>query len=345
MDAVRFYFEGARDCVNSICASGFVGGEEGGDDVPPLLGNRVRIWREGVNYPQMGYLMGVVRNYSLWMKRWLVVYDHGGSGDGGRVGGMRYGSSWINVCAEECGYTILDDCGYDISGGSSMESEDHNQITEIPPMKDNLNLVPFWFSPNKDTNEEDIYDKRMIDNTVSTSQITNILTTHCRACINECTNTPKGNTSNMHLKCNKCSGLYHPHFLDPPLSTCIVDTILNSGEPWTCHKCVRCMGCCELDIVFGIRTVPAALVPPSLFLEKGQSLDLCVRCLPLYEKEMFCPVCAHTWDDKRYQKVRRRLRWRKRNVGRKKGVGDCLMTSECDRDVSEDDIATKDTSL
>ena len=75
--------------------------------LPSLLGRRVRVWRGDLNYPVGDYLVGLVRNYSLVMKKWLVTYDHNGGGGGGK-GGVRHGASWINFAAKDCTFTVLD---------------------------------------------------------------------------------------------------------------------------------------------------------------------------------------------------------------------------------------------
>lgn len=123
----------------------------------------------------------------------------------------------------------------------------------------------------------------------------------CRGCVGECSR-----EKDTVLKCSKCHGLFHPRCLDPPLSEKAVENLIKSGENWKCNKCIKCIGCREYDIAFGTKIVSSP--PPSLYLPFNTQLRLCNACLPMYEKEMFCPVCAHVWDDCRYQHVQKQLK-------------------------------------
>ena len=125
-------------------------------------------------------------------------------------------------------------------------------------------------------------------------------TSKCRGCIAEC-NAEK----EVVLQCAECSGCYHPGCIDPPISSRSAESMVKSGEKWVCNKCVRCTGCRELEITYGTKTIAQ---PSSLYLEDGVDLALCVACIPMYEKEMFCPTCAHIWDDVRFQRIQKRVK-------------------------------------
>eukprot|EP00562_Extubocellulus_spinifer_P012734 CAMPEP_0178547080 /NCGR_PEP_ID=MMETSP0697-20121206/4490_1 /TAXON_ID=265572 /ORGANISM="Extubocellulus spinifer, Strain CCMP396" /LENGTH=1996 /DNA_ID=CAMNT_0020179701 /DNA_START=128 /DNA_END=6118 /DNA_ORIENTATION=- len=112
------------------------------------------------------------------------------------------------------------------------------------------------------------------------------------------------------LTCSRCSHTFHSACCDPPLSLKAVENILNMEEPWICSKCTPCAGCNDFDIVFGTKRYPA---PPTLFTKDGgSSIQLCSRCIPLYESDQYCPNCCHCWDDFKYQKVQRVLRWQRK---------------------------------
>jgi len=110
------------------------------------------------------------------------------------------------------------------------------------------------------------------------------------------------------LKCSRCSHVFHSACCDPPLSLKAVENILNDHQnPWVCSKCFQCDGCLNYDVAFGTRKQP---VPPSLFNGGTRSsIHLCAHCLPLYECDRYCADCGHVWDDFKYQKVQRVLRW------------------------------------
>ena len=57
--------------------------------------------------------------------------------------------------------------------------------------------------------------------------------------------------------------------------------------------------------------------PPSLSFPEGESLDLCSMCKEAYDRKQFCPNCAHSWDDVKFQKVRRQIE----NLGRNNNSG------------------------
>ncbi len=134
-----------------------------------------------------------------------------------------------------------------------------------------------------------------------------LTSTLCRGCVADC-----AKEIEIVIKCAECMSYYHPDCVDPPLSQRTVDSILKSGERWVCNKCIRCVGCRELEIAFGTRTIPQ---PSSLFLEGETSLNLCNACIPMYEKQMYCPTCAHIWDDVRFQRIQKRVQKQNKQNG------------------------------
>lgn len=44
-------------------------------------------------------------------------------------------------------------------------------------------------------------------------------------------------------------------------------------------------------------------VPPTVSFPHGETLNLCSMCVKAYEADKYCPNCAHSWDDIKYQKV------------------------------------------
>jgi Transcription factor involved in chromatin remodeling, contains bromodomain len=243
-DAARFYAERAFECVNRLEAN-------------HLLGSRIEIFRNDINYPVGEYVYGVVRMYSTTMKKFLVAYDPPPHNS------KQYEPSWESLTGHK-NYKVLDNIKEKVK---AYEPSD-------------IDLYPFLFGHEE--NDGGIGNR-------------------CRGCVGECH--PEKDTI---LKCSKCRGLFHPKCLDPPLSEKMVENLLKSGDDWNCNKCIKCIGCREYDIAFGTKTVPTP--PPSLFLPFNTSLRLCNACLPMYEKEMFCPVCAHVWDDCRYEHVQKQLK-------------------------------------
>ncbi len=139
--------------------------------------------------------------------------------------------------------------------------------------------------------------------------------TKCRGCVAEC-----DFENETVIQCAECTGNYHPGCLDPPMSTRTAENILKNREKWVCNKCIRCVGCRELEIVFGTKTVSQ---PSSLFLEDDCALKLCNSCIPMYEKDMYCPTCAHIWDDTRFQRIQKRVQRVRKSIGNVKDNFQC----------------------
>ena len=119
------------------------------------------------------------------------------------------------------------------------------------------------------------------------------------------------------FSCAKCC--------DPPMSLQTYTRLVKEGKPLVCSRCVPCRGCYQRDIVFGAHVYSPA--PPSLSFPEGESLDVCSMCKDAYDRKQFCPNCAHSWDDVKFQKIRRQIEHsgRQNNSGpgrKRKQVGD-----------------------
>ena len=254
-DAARFYAEKAFDCVNAKANY--------------FLGRKVEIFRSDVNYPVGDHATGVVRQYSLLSKKWLVAYD------APPLNKAQYEANWVNLSSKGCSYKVMDGLR-----GSKRKSYRPNDSDIFPYLFGFEGVLPGVLSAS---------DSR------------------CRGCASSV-----DLEQEVLLTCAQCTGHYHPGCLDPPISKRSAETILRSDETWVCNRCVRCVGCRQFEIAFGSKTIPT---PPSLHLDSGDSLDLCSSCIPLYEREMYCPVCSHTWDDVNYQKVKKKFKKQEKKEG------------------------------
>mmetsp|Transcript_12377 Transcript_12377/g.23194 ORF Transcript_12377/g.23194 Transcript_12377/m.23194 type:complete len:2389 (-) Transcript_12377:1254-8420(-) len=278
-DAARFYAEKAFECVNRLEAN-------------HLLGSRVEIFRNDINYPVGEYLIGVARIYSTTMKKFLVAYDPPPHNS------KQYEPSWVSFTSHK--YKVLDDVNVKEKAKGYEPSD--------------IDLYPFLFG-----HEE-------ADGGVGN---------RCRGCVGEC-NLEKDTI----LTCSKCRGVFHPKCLDPPLSEKMVEQLLKSGEDWNCSRCIQCIGCREYDIAFGTKTISSP--PSSLFLPRNTSLRLCNSCLPMYENEMFCPICAHVWDDSRYEYVQKQLKIERKANNPELGSKRIAVSDLPDSDYTSKDCADYD---
>lgn len=247
-----------------------------------LLGKRVEIFRNDVNYPYGETVVGKVRQYSTETNKWLVVYDLS------EKTSNKYDASWINFRAKDCDYKVLD-----------------KKKTTAPTNED---LVPFVhgfqqldLGDGKSTGDDDDEDVDRV--------MTRLLTQRCRGCVDYILQ------SQSELSCGKCGGSYHPGCIDPPMDAKTLQRIVEEDEDWVCPKCIPCKGCFQRDIGFGAHSHP---IPPSISLPEGVPLDLCSMCTVAYDKKRFCPNCVHTWDDVRYQKVQKQIRWQERKEKKRK---------------------------
>ena len=110
------------------------------------------------------------------------------------------------------------------------------------------------------------------------------------------------------FECSICQATFHLGCCDPPLSLESFQRMLKEGKPLVCSRCQPCRGCFQRDIVFGSH--PYTPRPPSLsWPQASKSLDLCSMCKDSYDEQRFCPNCAHTWDDVKFQKIRKQMEY------------------------------------
>lgn len=239
-----------------------------------MLGKRVEMFRSDVNYPYGETVVGKVRQYSAETNKWLVSYDLS------EKTSSKYDSSWVNFRAKDCDYKVLD-----------------KKKSVAPTYED---LVPFVHG----FEELALGDGKSSDDDEDTDRVmTRLLTQRCRGCVDYILQ------SQSELSCARCGGSYHPGCIDPPMDAKTLQRLVDDDEEWVCPKCVPCRGCFQRDIGFGVHGHP---IPASISLPEGVPLDLCSMCVVAYDKKRFCPNCAHTWDDVRYQKVQKQIRWQER---------------------------------
>jgi len=311
IDAARFYAEKAFQCANrSNKADG-------------LLGVRVEIFRSDINYPLGETLVGTVRLYSPGMKKYLVAYDllPGNS--------QVYEPTWVNFVSQR--FKILDEA-----------AKQKKRYVHVPTDDD---LYPFLFGHEEIKGSENAggtssSSTGVNDDTTASAVITSTgigIGIKCRGCVMKC-----DPNHDIVLKCSKCKGVHHPGCLDPPMPMRAAENLLKSDEmkEWTCNKCVRCVGCRELEIAFGPKTVNSH--PPSLYLPRHTTLQLCDSCIPMYEKDSFCPICAHVWDDARYRKIQNRLKRENKNMNGGGGSSDGVQAQQSRKEIITSDQAHSD---
>ena len=183
--------------------------------------------------------------------------------------GKKLNPSWVNLTAKECNPKFL----------TKEKNKEGTVITE-------LDICPYMFG----------YTEKGDKDGSSLS-----LSPNCSACSEEF------EVDSVNLVCGTCCKAYHPGCLDPPMTVRAAEKIMDESECWLCPKCRACKGCCKLDIAFGTRLITPK--PSSLFLENGETLELCSTCVLLYDNDRFCPDCGHCWDDVKYQRTQKLLRW------------------------------------
>jgi hypothetical protein len=263
--AARFYAAKAFHLVN----------EQGNN----LVGKRVQVFRNDVNYPYGDTVSGRVRQYSPAQKKWLISYEMSSKVR------KKYDASWINLQNKEYKMRCLDKKSERVNPGE----------LEIAP-----HIVGFNYSGEKQDDPPEESDAYLAE----------VLDERCRGCVDY------WKVGETKLTCNECQGSYHLGCADPPLSKDDWQKLTKSGFPWVCSKCVPCRGCYQKDIAFGSHQhVP----PPTLSFPGGEDLELCSMCVKSYDKGQYCPNCAHSWDDEHYYKVQRQIRWQQAHRPKKRG--------------------------
>jgi hypothetical protein len=247
-----------------------------------LLGKKVQVFRGDVNYPYGETVVGTVRQYSNETGKWLVTYDLS------ERTSSKYDPSWVNFKSKDCDYKLLD-----------------KKKPNVPTSED---LVPFMHGFIAMEPKDGKHDNEGDDDWI----MARLLTERCRGCVDYVLQ------NQSKLTCEKCGGCFHPGCADPPVTQKALQRIVESDESWVCAKCITCRGCYQRDIGFGAHGHP---LPSSVSLPYGEALNLCSTCNLSYEKKRYCPNCAHTWDDARYQKVQRQIHWQEKMRPWTKGRG------------------------
>lgn len=245
-----------------------------------LIGKRIQVFRSDVNYPDGDIVVGRVRKYSTFQKKWLVSFEMS------EKTRNKYEAAWINLTDKQARLQVL--------------SKKKNNLSEE-------DLVPYIFGF--------VIEDKKITETVSEDDrdaiLGLLLKERCRGCLEYW---KKGEVK---ATCEECDASYHLGCFDPPLSLDTWQRMLKEGAHIICSHCTTCRGCYQKDIAFGSHMHP---VPPSLSFLPGEQLYLCSMCKDAYETDHFCPNCAHTWDDVKFDKMRRQIEWnssrRKKRLGR-----------------------------
>mmetsp|Transcript_23617 Transcript_23617/g.55570 ORF Transcript_23617/g.55570 Transcript_23617/m.55570 type:complete len:1975 (-) Transcript_23617:135-6059(-) len=265
-DAVRFFARKAWEMSNN----------KGGNR---LLGSRIRIWRDDVNYPYGDTVAGRVRQYSESLNKWLVSYE---MSDKVR---KKYDSSWVNLQSKEHKLRVLE------RGNADRLS--------------NLDILPFvkgfhYVGPKAGDPEEN-----------TDEHLDSLLTKCCAGC------SDYWKKNETRIACTVCNSSYHLGCCDPPLTKeAYHKFVYGDDKAFVCSKCVTCVGCYRKDLSFGCHRHP---VPKALSFPEGKDLNLCSMCTHYYKEEQFCPNCAHSWDDERFQQVQRQIRWQQEHRPKKRG--------------------------
>jgi Bromodomain/PWWP domain/PHD-finger len=297
-----------------------------GPNGPALIGKRVQLFRSDVNYPYGDTVVGKVRQYSFFQKKWLISFEISEK----QSQRAKYPPAWINVYGKDHALKILD---------KKTETETSAE-----------DLVPFLFG--FETADESVYnDDFEIGEGIGKGDILELkelLTSRCCGCVEYLksssivpnspnTATTKSSTMEQAISCSVCLGLFHLSCCDPPLSLDQWQRMMKDGMEYTCSRCIPCRGCYEKDIAFGSQAHPS---PPTMLspLQGGNDnaalLCLCSTCRQHYDAERFCPNCAHIWDDKRFRMVTRQIEYANAaSKRRKKGSAKDLL-EDSDMNVS-----------
>lgn len=243
-----------------------------------LLGRRVQIWRDDVNYPYGDTVAGRVRQYSTSQKKWLVVFEISDIK-------KKYEPRWINLLSKEHKMRVLE-----------KSKKDHLSDQDILPY-----LKGFRFVGSDETDPVDGTDSHF--NEVQ------------EKCCSGCSEYWKKNDTS--ITCTECKASYHLGCCDPPVSKQDHQRLMyDPDSPFVCSKCRNCRGCYQCDLCFGSHS---RSIPKTLTFPEGEDLVLCSMCADYYDKEQFCPNCAHSWDDEHFQHVQSQIRWQQAHRPKKRG--------------------------
>jgi hypothetical protein len=217
----------------------------------------------------------------------------------------KYDSSWVNLQSKDCKYKVLD--------------------KKKPHEPDLMDLVPFVYGFERVETKGDSGEESL------DMKVSELLSKRCHGCIDYILE------KQQTVTCASCSGKFHVDCVDGGTTGKAPSPRIASGE-FTCAKCTPCVGCSQHDIVFGAYPQP---IPSTLTLPPGaSSLDLCSMCVDSYDDKRYCPNCAHAWNDKKYQKVKKR-RGADSKRGKKK-LEEQKLTEQCDDEANMDEDSTVD---
>ncbi len=137
-----------------------------------------------------------------------------------------------------------------------------------------------------------------------------LLNNHCRGCVGTWKKTDM-----LRIICDHCDAPYHLGCFDPPLQQEQYQQLIKDGVPLLCPQCTMCRGCYQKDSTFGSH--PLSPLPENLSFPANETLNVCLPCREAYEDERYCPNCAHTFNDDRYNEVLERHEWYSSRRGRK----------------------------
>ena len=305
----------AQKMGNSASASSS-GSSSSSSSPKNLVGKRVEIFRSDVNYPYGAHVLGHVRKYSLVQKKWLVAYDRSNnynipsrssSSSSSSSYTTRLEASWINLHAKECLLRVK-------KGAAAKEANSDESL--IPFLMgyqgEEGEVNPSSKATMKESNVEGVSADPEVQRERS---IVKLLTTHCRGCVGPL---DEGSSKLPVVVCEDCNGSFHLGCFDPPLSLETWQRFVKDGTPIVCSQCTPCRGCYQKDLVFGSHGYPT---PAMLSFPSGESLDLCSACRQAYQENRFCPNCAHSWDDKRYQEIVHQIEWAAASTSSSPGSG------------------------
>jgi hypothetical protein len=264
-EAARFYAIKAWEMAN--------------DQSGKLLGNRIQIWRDDVNYPYGDTVAGRVKQYSATQKKCLISYE---ISDKAR---KKYEASWVNLQSKEHKLRVL----------AKNPKGDLSNFDILPYLKG------FKYMEEKEGDPEEGTDAHLDELK--------------EKCCSGCADYWKKNETKV--TCSECNGSYHLGCCDPPLSKEVYQKITYGEDTsFVCSKCQICRGCYQKDIAFGCQS---RAIPKTLTFPEGEELILCSMCSQYYDDEQFCPNCAHSWDDEHFQHVQRQIRWQQEHRPRRRG--------------------------
>jgi hypothetical protein len=279
-EAAVFYAEKAMLMANAHANAAMKSNNKGTGSLGGLVGKSIKIHRSDVNYPYGDTLTGTVRAFSSFQKKWLVSFEISEQTK------AKYEAAWINVLAKDCSLRVLD------KAKKSFDTED------LVPYLYGFNTIPAGKLDPQHAKSRD-------------ADLCKLLTERCHGCVEY------RKPDDIQCVCKECSSVFHLSCLDPPISLDTWIRMQKDNTPFVCSRCTPCRGCYQKDVAFGCHVHP---LPPTLSFPNSETLNLCAMCKEAYDAERFCPNCAHSWDDKKFDKVRQQLEFVTTKKKRKGGT-------------------------